>query len=148
FSGNQSIITSILVIVAIAPWAYVGFDNVPQAAEEFKFSPRKATMLIVASLFTSALIYATMIGLTAWTFPSFSSIGQGNLWLTGDVVVSALGTGGLIVMAIAIIMGIFTGLNGFYMSSSRLLFSMARARALPNAFRTITQKKQTPIWGI
>ncbi|WP_339252767.1 APC family permease [Sporosarcina sp. FSL W8-0480] len=148
FSGNQSIITSILVIVAIAPWAYVGFDNVPQAAEEFKFSPRKATMLIVASLFTSALIYATMIGLTAWTFPSFSSIGQGNLWLTGDVVVSALGTAGLVIMAIAIIMGIFTGLNGFYMSSSRLLFSMARARALPNAFRTITKKKQTPIWGI
>ncbi|MCM3744625.1 APC family permease [Sporosarcina luteola] len=148
FSGKQSILTSILVIVAIAPWAYVGFDNVPQAAEEFNFSPRKATMLIVASLFTSALIYAIMIGLTAWTFPDLSAIGQGNLWLTGDIVVSALGAGGLIVMAIAIIMGIFTGLNGFYMSASRLLFSMARARALPNVFRTITKEKQTPIWGI
>lgn len=148
FNGNQSILTSILVIVAIAPWAYVGFDNVPQAAEEFKFSPRKATMLIVASLFTSALIYAIMIGLTAWTFPDFSATGESNLWLTGDIVVSALGLIGLVVMAIAIIMGIFTGLNGFYMSASRLLFSMARARALPNVFRVITKKKQTPIWGI
>lgn len=148
FSGNQSILTSILVIVAIAPWAFVGFDNVPQAAEEFKFSPRKATMLIVASLFTSALIYAVMIGLTAWTFPDASAVGDGNLWMTGDVVVTALGVGGLVVMAIAIVMGIFTGLNGFYMSASRLLFSMARARALPNAFRAVSKKNQTPIWGI
>ncbi|WP_025784425.1 APC family permease [Sporosarcina sp. D27] len=148
FSGNQSILTSILVILAIAPWAYVGFDNVPQAAEEFNFSPRKATMLIVASLFASFLIYAVMIGLTAWTFPTGSSIGDGSLWLTGEVVNSALGFGGLIVMAVAIMMGIFTGLNGFYMSSSRLLFSMARARALPDMFRTISKKNQTPIWGI
>ena len=33
------------------------------------------------------------------------------------------------------------------MSSSRLLFSMARARALPNFFRAMT-KDQTPKWGI
>lgn len=145
--GNQSILVSILLILAIAPWAYVGFDNVPQAAEEFDFSPRKATILIVMSLFTSFLIYAVMIGLTAWTFPRMGE-SDGNLWLTGDVINSALGTGGLIVMAVAIIMGIFTGLNGFYMSSSRLLFSMARARALPNVFRTITKKNQVPIWGI
>lgn len=148
FSGNQSILTSILVILAIAPWAYVGFDNVPQAAEEFNFSPRKATLLIVASLFTSFAIYAIMIGLTGWTFPSPSAVGGGDLWLTGEVVRSALGIGGLAIMAVAIIMGIFTGLNGFYMSSSRLLFSMARARALPNFFRTITKEKQTPVWGI
>lgn len=148
FNGNQSILTSILMILAIAPWAYVGFDNVPQSAEEFKFSPRKATMLIVASLFTSFLIYATMISLTAWTFAKPTDVADGNLWLTGEVVFAALGIVGLVVMAIAIIMGIFTGLNGFYLSSSRLLFSMARARALPHVFRTITKKNQTPIWGI
>lgn len=147
FKGNQSIITSILVVLAIAPWAYVGFDNVPQAAEEFDFSPRKATMLIVASLATSFVIYAIMIGLTSWTFPASANIGSGDLWATGEVVRSALGIGGLSVMAIAIVMGIFTGLNGFFMSSSRLLFSMARARALPNFFRTMT-KDQTPKWGI
>lgn len=147
FKSDQSILVSILVILAIAPWAYVGFDNVPQAAEEFDFSPKKATTLIVLSLFTSFLIYAVMIGLTSWTYPDSTNINE-SLWLTGDVVHSILGMGGLIVMAIAIVMGIFTGLNGFYMSASRLLFSMARARALPDMFRTITKKNQIPIWGI
>ena len=38
------------MIVAVAPWAYVGFDNIPQTAEEFNFSPNKTFKLIVYSL--------------------------------------------------------------------------------------------------
>ncbi|SIT84552.1 APC family permease [Edaphobacillus lindanitolerans] len=147
FSGKASPIMSVLLILAIAPWAYVGFDNVPQAAEEFSFSPRKATFLIVASLFTSFMIYAVMIGLTAWTFPGNAGTG-GELWATGAIVSSALGKTGLFIMAVAIVMGIFTGLNGFYMSSSRLLFSMARARALPAIFRKTAKGSGVPVWGI
>ncbi|MET3575994.1 APC family permease [Bhargavaea ullalensis] len=147
FSGKTSPVVSVLLILAIAPWAYVGFDNVPQAAEEFNFSPRKATFLIVASLLTSFLIYAVMIGLTAWTFPGNGGTG-GELWATGAIVSSALGKTGLFVMAVAIVMGIFTGLNGFYMSSSRLLFSMARARALPSMFRKTAKGSGVPVWGI
>ena len=41
---------SIIMIVAIAPWAYVGFDNIPQTAEEFDFAPNKTFKLIVYSL--------------------------------------------------------------------------------------------------
>lgn len=41
FAPDISTIGAILTIVAIAPFAYVGFDNVPQAAEEFNFSSKK-----------------------------------------------------------------------------------------------------------
>ena len=41
-------------IVAIAPWAFVGFDNVPQAAEEFDFPPAKAFALIVFAIVAAA----------------------------------------------------------------------------------------------
>ena len=37
FTPDKSAIASILTILAIAPFAYVGFDNIPQAAEEFNF---------------------------------------------------------------------------------------------------------------
>ena len=46
----------------------------------------------------------------------------------------AFGYIGLGVLAIAIAMGIFTGLNGFLMSSSRLLFSMGRSGIMPTVF--------------
>ena len=32
-----------LLMLAIAPWLYVGFDTLPQAAEEFDFSPRQVS---------------------------------------------------------------------------------------------------------
>ncbi len=50
--------SAIAAIVAISPWAYVGFDTVPQAAEEFNFSPAKATFLILAALVVAASHYS------------------------------------------------------------------------------------------
>lgn len=147
FNEVQPIWISIVLILAIAPWAYVGFDNVPQAAEEFDFSHKKATWLMIFSLFATFSVYALMIGVTSWSYPSHA-LPEGSLWLTGQIIDAMLGPIGITVLAIAIMMGIFTGLNGFYMSSSRLLFAMARGRALPNFFRTLTKKKKTPIWGI
>lgn len=39
--GTTGIASAILATFAIAPWAFVGFDTIPQAAEEFKFSYKK-----------------------------------------------------------------------------------------------------------
>ncbi|ARK32090.1 APC family permease [Halalkalibacter krulwichiae] len=151
FNENQSITVSILVVLAIAPWAYVGFDNVPQAAEEFKFSTQKTTMLIILSLLSSGLVYIVMIGVASWTFDISNFNSNSGLWLIGDIIYSSAGIMGLLVLTIVIIMGIFTGLNGFLNSSSRLLYSMARGRALPKFFEDLHPKYQTPykaIWFI
>ena len=40
-SGTLGVISAVLATFAIAPWAYVGFDTIPQAAEEFNFSYKK-----------------------------------------------------------------------------------------------------------
>ena len=61
---------------------------------------------------------------------------------------SAFGYIGLGVLAIAIIMGIFTGLNGFLMSASRLLFSMGRSGIMPTAFSKLHSKYKTPYVAI
>ena len=37
FADNKTSFAAVIAIVAIAPWAFVGFDAVPQAAEEFAF---------------------------------------------------------------------------------------------------------------
>src|SRR5699024_8806153 len=48
------------------------------------------------------------------------------------------------ILVIAVSMGIFTGLNGFIMASSRLLFAMARAKILPTLFGKLHTKHKTP----
>ncbi|HAP2020171.1 TPA: APC family permease, partial [Escherichia coli] len=60
----------------------------------------------------------------------------------------AFGHIGLAILAIAIIMGIFTGLNGFLMSSSRLLFSMGRSGIMPTVFSKLHRRYKTPYVAI
>lgn len=141
-------ITAILAIVAIAPWAYVGFDNVPQAAEEFDFAPAKAFMLIVFALIASALVYSATIFATALSVPWQDLVASEPVWGTGEAVAGLFGGVGIFVLAVALCMGIFTGLNGFYLSSSRLMFAMGRAKILPNVFSKLHQTHGTPYAGI
>ena len=144
FKPGVSTITAIIAIVAIAPWAYVGFDNIPQAAEEFDFSPTKTFRLIVLALICAALVYAMTIIATAVGQPWLTSVEQGSAWGTGDIVTNAYGVFGMLLLAFALMMGIFTGLVGFYISTSRLVFAMGRAKILPSMFSKIHTRYKTP----
>ncbi|MGY0691287.1 APC family permease [Virgibacillus sp. FSP13] len=148
FPSNTSTFAAIISIVAIAPWAYVGFDNVPQAAEEFKFSSKKAFTLIILAILFAAVLYSFMIIATAMARPWEALVAENNLWGTAVAVTDVLGTLGLVILVVALSMGIFTGLNGFIISSSRLLFAMSRAKILPEVFSKVHPKYKTPYVGI
>src|SRR5699024_9827334 len=69
---------------------------------------------------------------------------ENHLWGTGAVIQELLGPIGLIILVVALSMGIFTGLNGFTLAGSRLLFSMSRAKILPKSFSKLHPKYNTP----
>ncbi|MFW3616800.1 APC family permease [Billgrantia antri] len=148
FQPEKATLSAIFAIVAIAPWAYVGFDSVPQAAKEFAFSPAKAFMLIVLALLMAALHYSVLIVATAIAMPWTELVAGAPVWGTGEVVQGVLGNLGLAVLALALLMGIATGLNGFYLSTSRLLFAQGRAKFLPEAFARLHPVHNTPSAGI
>ncbi|MBC5635685.1 APC family permease [Ornithinibacillus sp. BX22] len=148
FPTGTTAFAAIISIVAIAPWAYVGFDNVPQAAEEFNFSTKKAFGLIVFAIIAAAILYSLMIIATSMAAPWTDLVDAGHIWGTGAAIQDILGTTGLLILVVALSMGIFTGLNGFILSSSRLLFAMARAKFIPEAFAKVHPKYKTPYWGI
>ena len=148
FNPEISSFAAIISIVAIAPWAYVGFDSVPQAAEEFNFSSKKAFWLIIFALIAAALLYSLMILATAMAEPWLALSAEQHLWGTGVAIQNVLGTFGMIILVVGLSMGIFTGLNGFILSSSRLLFAMARAKVIPKSFGTLHPKYKTPYVAI
>ncbi len=145
-----SFVAGFISILALAPFLYVGFDCIPQAAEEYDFPPKKAKMLISSALVVGALIYSAMAlitdGIIPWTELSglTDPSGEAVKWTTGAVLEMAMGTIGVAFVAAAVCMGIFTGMNGFFMTSSRLLFGMARAKMLPSFFEKIHPKYETP----
>lgn len=147
FHEVDGIWKSIILIVAIAPWMYVGFDNIPQAAEEFNFSADKTFKLIVFGIIASILTYVAMILVTAWIYPDQNSM-DGAVWVTGSVIQNSMGAIGLMFLAFAISFGVFTGLNGFYMSSSRLIFALGRAQFVPAIFAKVHKKNKTPHYAV
>ncbi|MBA0127819.1 APC family permease [Haloechinothrix sp. YIM 98757] len=140
--------TAVLAIVAIAPWAYVGFDNVPQAAEEYDFSPAKAFRLIVFAIVVAALIYSVMILATASAMPWTELTAGDPRWGTGDAIAGLFGGAGVMLLALSLSMGICTGLNGFTVAASRLLFAMGRARMIPQGFAQLHPRYRTPYVGL
>ncbi|MDO5293951.1 MAG: APC family permease [bacterium] len=137
-------------ILALAPFLFVGFDCIPQAAEEYDFPPQKSKFLIISALIVGALIYGAMALVTDTVVPwqtvtsLTDSTGALVKWHTGAVLEMAMGKIGVGFVALAVCMGIFTGMNGFFMTSSRLVFGMARAKMLPSVFGKIHSKYNTP----
>ena len=148
FTSEGSALAGTLAIVAIAPWAFIGFDNIPQTAEEFNFSPSKASRLIFWSLIAATGLYLAMIVATAAGSPWQSGLAGQPVWMTADVVTLAMGPLGLTLLCVAAFMGIATGLNGFYMAGSRVLLAMGRAQMIPSAFARVSAKRGTPSFGI
>lgn len=147
FPSDKTAIAAILSIVAIAPWAFVGFDNIPQAAEEFNFSSKKAFRLIILAILFATILYCLMIFATAMAQPWEGLVAAGHNWGTAEALQDILGTVGVAILAIALLMGIFTGLNGFIISTSRLLFAMSRAKFIPRSFSKLG-KNETPYISI
>ena len=144
FPTSQSPLSSILAMLAITPWLYVGFDTIPQAAEEFNFSPSRVFRLMVLAIASGALMYTTVVVATGMVTPWRELVSGGYVWATGTTVSGSLGFWGVMFLAVAVSMAIFTGINGFYVATSRLLFSMARGKILPNWFVEVHPKYGTP----
>jgi amino acid transporter len=140
--------SAVLAIVAIAPWAYVGFDNVPQAAEEFDFPASRAFGLIVMAISVAAVLYAAMVLATAWASPWTALVEGKPIWGTADAMSGLFGGVGILVLALSVTMGVSTGLNGFFVAASRLLFAMGRAQYLPARFGRLHPRHGTPHMGI
>ena len=144
FAPERGPLAGVLAMLAIAPFLYVGFDTLPQAAEEFNFSPRLGLRLMTLSIGAGVIMYAVLILATAAVMPWQSLVAGEPLWATGDAVRASLGPVGLVVLATAVTMAVFTGINGFFMASSRLLFGMGRAKLLPAWFAQVHPTHHTP----
>ena len=144
FSSSKPPLEGILAIIAIAPWAFVGFDTIAQASEEMNFDVRKSAKLMIFSIIVGAFIYSLLTLITAMVGPWETFIVDNANWATGSAVSVIAGDIGLLILGLAILSAILSGLNGFMHASSRLFYAMAKTNALPSSFEVLHPKTQTP----
>lgn len=135
----------IFSIVAMAPWAFIGFDCIPQSAEEYNFSHKKSTGIMISSILVAAVLYIAICAVTAvGVEPWQDLLAQRNNWPTGYVVRNTLGLAGIIILGIAMFCAVVSGMNAFYISTSRLMYAMANEGSLPKWFGKLSPKHGTP----
>lgn len=143
--GRQGILSAILATFAIAPWAFVGFDTIPQAAEEFNFSYRKVMLIMTVAIIFGAFVYISNNTIAAAAVSNWPERVIAGEWVLLVAAEAMLGVFGKVLVGMAVSCAVLSGIMGFYLASSRLMYSMSRDGYLPEFFGKISRKYGTPV---
>lgn len=146
-SGSLGITSAIFATFAIAPWAYVGFDTIPQVAEELKFSYKKVSFIMIIAILFGCFVYTannTIAAAAVENWPDLIVNSEGTPWLLLVAAERLLGIPGKVLVGVAVLSAVLTGIMGFYLAASRLMYSMSRDGYLPKMFGKIDEKHGTP----
>lgn len=146
--SSSQIWRGVLAIVAVAPWAYVGYETIPQAVEEFNFSIRKVNGIMIGAIAFGCAVYSCNNLVTAAASPDWQDFIARHDWAVGAAVEALMGKPGLVVLGVAISCAILTGILGFLTATSRLLMSMAREGFIPEFFGVVNSRWRTPARAI
>ena len=142
--GISGIFSAVLATFAIAPWAYVGFDAIPQAAEEFNFSFRKVSWIMVVAIVFGCYVYTSNNTVAALALENWPERVMAGEWVLLVAAEEMLGIFGKVLIGTGVSCAVLSGIMGFYLASSRLMFSMSREGYLPQWFGIVDSKHRTP----
>ena len=143
-SGTAGILSAILATFAIAPWAYVGFDAIPQAAEEFNFSFKKVSFIMIIAIVFGCFVYTSNNTVAAAALENWPERVMAGEWVLLIAAEELLGTFGKVLIGVGVSCAVLSGIMGFYLASSRLMYSMSRDGYLPAWFGKVDEKYGTP----
>lgn len=133
----------ILSVVIMVPAMLVGFDVLPQSAEEIDLPSRRIGTLLVFSLGLAVLWYAAIALAVATGLPN-ADLAAADI-ATADAAArlwdSPWAGNALIVGGIG---GILTSWNAFIIGGSRVIFVLAESGALPARFARLHPRYRTP----
>jgi amino acid transporter len=130
-------------VLMVVPFLFIGFDVIPQSAEEVNIPARQVGKLVVVAVVLATVWYVMVVLTTASAMPA------GELVKTDIATADAMGAlfGSALMAKILIaggIAGILTSWNSLLLGASRLVYSLARSGMLPEWFGKLHPKYRTP----
>ena len=141
-------IKAIIGVAAMSPFYFIGFDVIPQAAEEINVPPKKIGNILILSVVLAVIFYAFVIIAVGFVMNSGDIIAsqEATGLVTADAMAAAFNTK---IMAKVIIVGgmcgIVTSWNSFLLGGSRAMYSMAESYMIPKFFAKLHPKHKTPV---
>lgn len=144
FVGGMGGIFSVIIMT---PFLFVGFDVIPQAAEEIDLPFRKIGIILIVSVLMAVAWYILIMYATGRALDA-DALAATKL-ATADAATAVLGgswAGKLLVLAG--LGGILTSWNAFLIGGSRAVYAMAEAKMLPAFLAKLHPTYKTPVNAI
>ena len=139
FKDGVSGITLVLVMV---PFMFVGFDTIPQVAEEIDLPFRDIGAVLVASV-AMAIVWYGLIVLAVGLVLDQAAIGSSTA-VTAEANARIYGEAGGTLLLVAGLAGIITSWNAFILGGSRAIYALANGGLLPKFLGELHPKYHTP----
>jgi amino acid transporter len=133
----------LLGVLVMVPFMFVGFDVIPQSAEELDIPFPEIGRMLMVSIVMAVLWYVLIIGAVSM---GLSGSGRDASELpTADATAAIFGgTLPAKLLVVAGIGGILTSWNAFLIGGSRALYALARAGQLPRPLGELHPRFNTP----
>ena len=132
--------SNILSVIAVAPWAFVGFEAVCLVSKDSNISSKGVTITLGLSVLIGLLIYLTLNWVTARAFGyNYFSISNSN-WATWDAFDKISGSFGLKLLTASVIAALLAGVNGFMLASCKIIAQLSDAKMISKTFSSSNQK--------
>jgi amino acid transporter len=144
----ESGIKGILSVAVMTPFMFVGFDVIPQMAEEMNIPVKKIGGILLLSIIMAIIFYIAII------------LAVSRVMTRDDLAVSTLATAEAMkkaffnmdaaakVLIIGGLSGIVTSWNAFFLGGSRAIYAMAEGKMLPGILGRLHPKYKTPVPAI
>lgn len=137
----------IMAVIVMVPFMFVGFDVIPQAAEEIDLTRPNIGKFLIVSIVVAVLWYVGVAWSVGTTLPLIQA--ENSTLATADAMTNAWqGKWAGILLVIGGVLGILSSWNAFLIGGSRLLYAMSKARMLPAFLGKLHPKYNTPVNAI
>nr|MCR5748551.1 APC family permease [Lachnospiraceae bacterium] len=148
FSAENGIFGSVFKVALVTPFFFIGFDVIPQAAEEINVELKKIGRILVLSILMAVAFYALIVLAVGYIMSpaEIETSMAGSGLVTADAMAKAFNSSAMSkVLIVGGMCGIVTSWNSFLMGGSRALYSMAESYMIPKMFSKLHPKFKTPI---
>ena len=151
FSPEGGHFMQVIHILAMIPWAFVGFEAIVHSSAEFRFPVRRTFGILLAAIVLSASVYLLLAllpvvslpdGYANWReyiedLPNLRGIDAMPVFAASR---RALGAAGKSVIGGAMLAAQLTGIFGTLIASSRLMHAMSNGGAIPGWFGRLNRE--------
>jgi APA family basic amino acid/polyamine antiporter len=139
-------IVTVFSSVALVFFAYIGFEDIANIAEEVKEPTKNLPRAIIYSLIITTILYC-ITAISVVSILPYSEIAASPDPLSA-VASSALGPVGGIIMSLIALFATANTVLIMLIVTSRMMYGMARDKALPESLCKISEKHRTPIISV